>query len=75
LKEKKNICKSFPTYIEKDQLEKMDYKILFNTVKTYNEEKTKASWKNEFSDFFLLKEKKEKLKVPEGPNLSNRNKK
>ena len=75
LKEKKNICQSFPIYIEKDQLEKMDYKILFNTVKTYNEEKTKANWKNEFSDFFILKEKKEKLTVPEGPNLSNRNKK
>jgi hypothetical protein len=53
----------------------MDYKVLFNTVKKYNEEETKANWKNEFSDFFILKEKKEKLTMPEGPNLSNRNKK
>lgn len=75
LKEKKNICCTFPTYIEKDELEKIDYKVLFNTVKKYNEEETKANWKNEFSDFFILKEKKEKLTMPEGPNLSNRNKK
>jgi hypothetical protein len=43
LKEKKNICCTFPTYIEKDELEKMDYKVLFNTVKKYNEEETKAN--------------------------------
>jgi hypothetical protein len=43
LKEKKNICCTFPTYIEKDELEKIDYKVLFNTVKKYNEEETKAN--------------------------------
>jgi hypothetical protein len=53
----------------------MDYKVLFNTVKKYNEGENKTNWKNEFSDFFILKEKKGKLKMPEGPNLSNRNKK
>jgi hypothetical protein len=43
LKEKKNICSTFPTYIEKNELEKMDYKVLFNTVKKYNEGENKTN--------------------------------
>jgi len=39
---KSSFC-SFPKYIEKNELEKMDNKLLYNTVKKYNEEKTKAS--------------------------------
>jgi len=39
---KKTFC-TFPEYIERDQLEKIDNQLLFNTVKKYNEEKTKAN--------------------------------
>lgn len=71
---KKRFC-SFPTYIEKEKLEKMDNKVLFSTVKKYNEEKTKENLKSEFNDFFILKEKKENLRVSDSPDLSRRNKK
>jgi hypothetical protein len=56
-------------------LEKMDNQLLYNTVKKYNEEKTKVGWKNEFSESFVLKEKKESLTISDSPDLSRRNKK
>jgi hypothetical protein len=57
-------------------LEKMDNKLLYNTVKKYNEEKTKKkiNWKTEFGESFILKKKKESLTVSDGPDLSRRNK-
>jgi hypothetical protein len=33
---------SFSMYVEKKDLEKMDNQLLYNTVKKYNEEKTKV---------------------------------
>jgi len=39
---KKNPFCSFPEYVEKKDLEKMDNQLLYNTVKKYNEEKTKS---------------------------------
>ena len=71
---KKNFC-SFPEYIERDELEKIDNQLLFNTVKKYNEEKTKENWNKEFNEFFILKEKKENLTLSDTPDLSRRNKK
>lgn len=62
-------------YIEKKEMEKFDNKLLFNTVKKYNEEKTKSNWKNEFSKSFILKEKKGDLKPLDSPDLSRRNRK
>jgi len=62
-------------YIEKGELERFDNKILFNTVKKYNEEKTKPNWKSEFNKSFILKEKKENLRSFDSPDLSRRNKK
>jgi hypothetical protein len=53
----------------------MDNQLLYNTVKKYNEEKTKIGWKNEFSDSLILKEKKENLTMLDSPDLSRRNKK
>lgn len=72
---KKHPFCSFPVYVEKKDLEKMDNRLLYNTVKKYNEEKTKVGWKNEFSDHFILKENKENLKFSDSPDLSRRNKK
>jgi hypothetical protein len=70
-----SFCSS-PKYIEKNELEKMDNKLLYNTVKKYNEEKkTKTVWKNEFIESFILKEKKETLTISDSPDLSRRNKK
>ena len=71
---KKPFC-SFPEYVEKKDLEKMDNQLLYNTVKKYNEEKTKSGWKNEFTDHYILKENKENLKFSDSPDLSRRNKK
>jgi hypothetical protein len=56
-------------------LEKMDNQLLYNTVKKYNEEKTKSGWKHEFTDHYILKENKENLKFSDSPDLSRRNKK
>ena len=72
---KKNGFLSFSNYVEKQDLEKIDNKLIYNTVKKYNEEKTKKGWKNEFSDTFILKEKKENLVMADSPDLSRRNKK
>lgn len=72
---KKKLFFAFSTYIEKEKLEKIDNKVLFNTVNKYNEEKTKANWKNEFRDVLILKEKKENMKIGGGPDLSRRQKK
>jgi hypothetical protein len=54
----------------------MDNKLLYNTVKKYNEEKMKKkiNWKTEFSESFILKEKKESLTISDSPDLSRRNK-
>ena len=72
---KKNSFFSFSKYVERNELEKFDNKLLYNTIKKYNEEKTKVSWKNEFSENFILKEKKNKLTISDSPDLSRRNKK
>jgi hypothetical protein len=56
-------------------MEKFDNKLLFNTVKKYNEEKTKSNWKSEFNKSFILKEKKGNLKPSDSPDLSRRNRK
>jgi hypothetical protein len=57
-------------------LEKMDNKLLYNTVKKYNEEKIKKkiNWKAEFGESFILKGKKESLTISDSPDLSRRNK-
>lgn len=62
-------------YIEKSELERFDNKILFNTVKKYNEEKKKPNWNNEFNKSFILKKKKENLRSADSPDLSRRNRK
>lgn len=62
-------------YIERSEMEKFDNKLLFNTVKKYNEEKTKSNWKSEFNKSFILKEKKGNLKPSDSPDLSRRNRK
>jgi len=66
---------SFSEYIEKEKLEKTNNQLLYSTVKKYNEEKTKVGWKNEFSETFVLKEKKNNMVSNDGPDLSRRNKK
>jgi len=38
---KKNGFLSFSNYVKKQDLEKIDNKLIYNTVKKYNEEKTK----------------------------------
>jgi len=53
----------------------MDNQLLYNTVKKYNDEKTKIGWKNEFSENYILKEQKENMTLSDGPDLSRRNKK
>ena len=65
-------CQSEEDQQKKEELEKTDNKLLFNTVKKYNdnENKTKADWKSEFSEFFILKEKKDKFNISNSPNLS-----
>ncbi len=45
---------------------------MYNTVKKYNEEKTKFGWKHEFSESLVLKEKKENLVINDSPDLSRR---
>jgi len=73
---KRNSFCSSPKYIERTELEKMDNKLLYNTVKKYNDgKKTKAIWKNEFVESFILKEKKESLTISDSPDLSRRSKK
>jgi len=66
---------SFSNYIEKKDLEKNDNQLLYKTVKKYNEKKTKLGWKHEFSDVYILKEKKNNLTMADSPDLSRRNKK
>jgi hypothetical protein len=75
LEEKKKAYLSFSKYTEKKKLEKTDNELLYKKVKKYNEEATKAGWKNEFSDVFVLEKKKDNLTMTDSPDLSRRNKK
>ena len=63
-----------PRYVKRNEIEKIDNIATFNSVKKYNEERTKVNWKKEFSDSFVLKEKKGNLNTNNGPDLSRRNK-
>ena len=71
---KKKLFYSFSNYMDKNEAENFNNKILFNTVKKYNEGQIKENLKDEFSDFLTLKENKKSLTVKDSPDLSRRNK-
>ena len=76
IKEVKNLSSNLTySYVEKSEIERFDNKMLFNTVKKYNDEKESSNWNSEFNKSFILKEKKEGLKSFDSPDLSRRNRK
>jgi hypothetical protein len=71
---KQNKYNIISVYVNKEKMERLDNKLLYNTVKKYNEDDAKKNLKDEFKDVFIIK-RKGKLIISDGPDLSRRNKK